>query len=551
MLKSLSVKNFVLIDELELDFKEGLTVITGETGAGKSVLLDAILFSLGQKFSNDVIRQGCEYCSVTTTFTLDHNIQLILQELGIEAEHELLIKRIQKFGNQKKFFINDQVVTQATLLQVTEQLFELHGQNSHTLLLSPASHINILDDYGVLGNLKAELLNHFNKLQEITQQIIQLAKTEKDIEKERDYLTFSVKELEGLNIKIDEEEELSNIRRNLQNRDKELQTLKDILQYFENPPLQKSINNAQRMIARHLQQNTEISTISSLLDSAYDNLEKAYTKLQHIIDNTEHSEHQIDKVEERLFKIRECARKHNISSNDIPQFLDESKRKLLELNETISNGQELESNKLIEQKKYYELASLLSKERLTHAVNLEAAVQKELQHLKMEKAIFKISVTHKENHQSQPGSNGIDNVCFMASTNPGMQIAPINKIASGGELSRFMLALKTSLFNKTSVKTIIFDEIDTGIGGVAADKVGERLKTLSEVAQVIVITHQAQVAGKADNHIAVKKIQHKGTTEMIVEELSPQNRHLEIARMISGKNLTEASIQAAKELING
>lgn len=551
MLKSLSVKNFILIDALEIDFRGGLTAITGETGAGKSVLLDAILFSLGKKSSNDVIKHGCEFCSVTTTFTLNNDVRLILQQLEIEAETELLIKRVQKFGNQKKFFINDQVVTQSTLHMVVDNLFELHGQNNHTLLLAPSSHINILDDYGNLLHLKTELLKHFNNLQEITKQIAQIAQMQASIDQERDYLVFSIEELENLNIKAGEEEELSDIRRNLQNREKELLILKDIVQCLENPPVGKSINSAQRIIARHLQPNAELSSISLLLDNAYDSLEEARTKLQHLVDYADDSEYQLEKIEERLFKIREYARKYNVSSNDIPQFLDKAKVKLIALNKTISNSQELENDKRVELEKYYELANLLSKKRSACSATLEKSVQSELKQLQMEKAIFKISVTHKEDYENQPASNGIDNVCFMASTNPGMQIAPINKIASGGELSRFMLALKTSIFDTSNVETIIFDEIDTGIGGVVADKVGERLKKLSEVAQVIVITHQAQVAGKADNHILVSKIQHEGATEIMVRDLTHQERQLEIARMISGKSLTEASILAAKELIHG
>jgi DNA repair protein RecN (Recombination protein N) len=550
MLKSLSVKNFILIDTLEIEFRDGLTVITGETGAGKSVLLDAILFSLGKKSSNDVIKHGCEYCSVTATFTLDNNIRAILQQLDIEADTELLIKRVQKFGNQKKFFINDQVVTLSTLHQVVDNLFELHGQHNHTLLLNPSSHINILDDYGCLLNLKARLLEHFDNLQQMIKQIAQIAKVQGELEKEKDYLIFSIEELEDLNVKVDEEEELSNTRRNLQNREKELLTIKDIVQCLDNPSIEKSINSAQRIIARHLQLNSELPSISSLLDNAYDSLEEARIKLQHLFDNVDDSEYQLDKIEERLFKIREYARKHNIVSNEIPKFLDETKEKLIELNRTIGSAQELETDKVAEQSKYYELAHSLSKKRLLHAANLEVAVQNELQQLQMEKAIFKISVTNKADYENQPGSNGIDNVCFMASTNPGMQIAPINKVASGGELSRFMLALKTSLFNKSSVATIIFDEIDTGIGGMVADKVGERLKKLGEVAQVIVVTHQAQVAGKAANHILVSKVQHAGTTEIAVRNLTYQERQHEIARMISGKSLTEASIKAAEELIN-
>ncbi|WP_375318975.1 DNA repair protein RecN [Candidatus Tisiphia endosymbiont of Oplodontha viridula] len=597
MLQSLSVKNFILIDELEIEFEKGLCVITGETGAGKSVLLDAILFSLGSKFSDNVIKHGGDYCSVATTFTLNDDLKKLLKQFNIEYDQELLIKRIQKSNNRKKFLINDQVVTVNTLQQVADCLFELHGQNSHTSLLSPSSHINILDDYGELLNLRAELSEHFDILQTTTKEINKVTRDKDTIEQEIDYLTFVTKELKTLDYQSGEEEKLVTVRRSLQNRDKEIQVTQDILSHLEFPEINKSINNAQRLINRSLRQNEEFSSISLNLDDCYNSLEEARIKLQSIINNFDKNEFNLDEVEERLFKIRDIARKYNISCEKIPVFFDNSNQQLNALKSKINNVKTLDINKRAEYKKYFELAEALSYKRSISAKNLELAVQKELEQLKMEKAVFKIEILPKNNPDNQDNNknfvelnmseefseeikqnpesrssfpynskvnsdnqissqlllykmyDGIDNVRFVASTNPGTKLAPIDKIASGGELSRFMLALKTCLFDKSLKDTIIFDEIDTGTGGIVADKVGEKLKKLSSIAQVLVITHQPQVAGKADQHIIVNKLQLDETTKITVKSLNLQERQTELARMISGESITDASLKAAKELL--
>jgi len=439
-----------------------------------------------------------------------------------------------------------------------------------------------LDDYGGLVNLRSELSKHLDILQTTTKEINKVTRDKDAIEQEIDYLTFVTKELEALDYQTGEEEKLVTIRRSLQNRDKEIQVIQDILSYLEVTEINKSINNAQRLINRNLQQNEEFASISLNLDDCYNSLEEARIKLQNIINNIDRNEFNLDEVEERLFKIRDIARKYNISCDKIPEFFDNSNQQLNALKNKINNVKILDINKLAEHKKYFELAEALSCKRSISAKNLELAVQKELEQLKMEKAIFKVEIAPKNNPSNQTNnknfaelniseefleetkqntegitsqmllckmSDGIDNVRFVASTNPGIKLTPIDKIASGGELSRFMLALKTCLFDKSLKDIMIFDEIDTGIGGIVADKVGEKLKKLSSIAQVIVITHQPQVAGKADQHIIVNKLQLDETTKITVKSLNLQERQAELARMISGKSITDAILKAAKEFL--
>ncbi len=554
MLQHLSVKNFILIDELELSFEQGFSVITGETGAGKSILLDAILFCLGGKSSSDVIKQGAESASVTAVFSTSlspdaQELAILLEVIGIEFDNELVIKRLQSQNNRKKFLINDHIVTQKTVEQVAAYLFELHGQNSHSTLLSPAAHIDILDNYGNLFALRSELAQSFNHWQNINRQILEISNQQAAIEREIDYLAFVVEELTDLSAKIGEEDELASIKQSLQNYDKEVQTVNDLLTQLAAPEIDQVISKALRMISRSgkltLIDETEFVIISNNLDDAYNNIENARLHLKSILNNLTPSEYTLEQIEDRLYALRSAARKYAVRCDELPTFLQESETKLKSLNQKLDGSTQLSNQAAEAEKKYYALAKELSEKRRQAAGHLQQVLQQMLAPLKMAKATFLV-----EFEPQNPGIKGTEAVRFIASTNPGMAAAPIDKIASGGELSRFMLAIKTALFDKNTSGTIIFDEIDTGIGGVVADSVGEHLKKLAQAAQVIVITHQPQVAGKANQHILVHKVQMTENTIVSANTLSKEERALELARMISGKAITESSLRAAQELLH-
>lgn len=545
MFHSLSVKNFILIDELEIEFNKGLCVITGETGAGKSILLDAILFCLGYKTSNNIIKRGKDYAVVNIIFSLNEEIKNFLIQNFIEPEELLLVKCLQKAEGRKKFFINNQVVNKAIMQQLATYLFELHGQNNNISLLEANTQRDILDSYGNLLDFRAELSKCYQTWQNTRKEIAEITLKQNSIEQEIDYLSFATEELTKLNIQIGEEEKLANIRKDLQNKDKDSQLIKDILEQINNPEINTSINRAEKLLARQ-QDNKRFEAIATSLEEAYNNLEEARQELSNLLDSFNHEEYNLEETEERLFLIKAISRKYNIPADELGIFLDKSLEQLGILKNKIANSNELKAQEVLLQKKYYELAIDLSSKRLAAAKHLEESLHQELKQLKMAKAIFEIEIeTRKE-----PTAGGNDDVVFKASTNPGTAAEAINKIASGGELSRFMLALKTSLFDKMVKPSIIFDEIDVGIGGEVADKVGERLKKLSSVTQVIVITHQPQVAGKADLHIKIEKTQLEKETKVTVKALNLAERQEELARMISGKTITEASLKAAKELLH-
>ncbi|MFV0250573.1 MAG: DNA repair protein RecN [Rickettsia aeschlimannii] len=544
MFCNLSVKNFILIDELEIEFNKGLCVITGETGAGKSILLDAILFCLGYKTSNNIIKRGKDYAVVNLIFSLNEEIKNFLIQNFIEPEELLFVKCLQKAKGRKNFFINNQVVTKALIQQLATYLFELHGQNNNVSLLEANTQRDILDSYGNLLDFRTELSKCYQTWQNTRKEMAEITLKQNSIEQEIDYLSFATEELTKLNIQTGEEEKLANLQKDLQNKDKDLQLIKDILEQINNPEINTSINRAEKLLVRQ-GNNERFGAIVTSLEEAYNNLEEARQELSNLLDSFNYEEYNLEETEERLFLIKAISRKYNVPADELGVFLDKSLEQLSILKNKIANSNELKAQEVLLQKKYYELASNLSAKRLIVAKHLEESLHQELKQLKMAKAIFEIEINAKE-----PTADGNDDIVFKASTNPGTAAAVINKIASGGELSRFMLALKTSLFDKMVKPSIIFDEIDVGIGGEVADKVGERFKKLSSVTQVIVITHQPQVAGKADLHIKIEKTQLEKETKVTVKALNLAERQEELARMISGKTITKASLKAAKELLH-
>lgn len=546
MLLSLSVKNFILIDQLDLDLSRGLHVITGETGAGKSILLDAMLFCLGHNFSTDLIKKGSESCTVSLEVKVPESIIEYLKEHAIDHDGFLIIKRQQLTNNRKKIFINDQLVSQKLIEHLSSHLVEIHGQNTQSTLLNPSSHISIIDSYGNLDSMIKDLREIFRSWKTLESDLASIERERNEIEKEIDYLTFVTDELKALDVKEGEEKELADIRIEVQKQQKNRAIVKDIYDSLTNPSIDSQIIQAQKIINKQ-DKDGIFNDVIEHLDKSLFHLDESIKFLESKMN--EDALNDIDTLEERLFAIRGIARKHNISPDQIPAYYTSSLEKLLHLQSKITMQSDLISKIEEIKKQYLDLASNLSAKRKIAAEELEEKITSELSFLKMENAIFKVSF--KDLSINSATSLGLDQVRFIASTNPGTEMEEIHKIASGGELSRFMLAIKVALFDKFTKPTIIFDEVDTGIGGVVADAVGERLKFLSGASQVIVITHQPQVAGKATNHIFVFKKQGKDSTSTNAKILSDEEKLEEIARMISGQTITSISRKAAEELIQG
>jgi len=545
MLQSLHIKDFILIEKLELDFNEGFCAITGETGAGKSILLDSILFCLGGRFPGNPVRPSAESCCVTLVFTASEILDNYLREIGIDSTEVLIIKCSQNTLGRKKFFINDQIVTVKLVQNLFDYLLELHGQHNHTMLLNVASHQFILDEFGKLGDLKTEVAISYSNWQETQKKIKEIATRKGQIDKDIDYLKHVCAELELAGVKKGEERELADIKRKLQSCEKEKELIQSVLTEIQESSIERIIGKAQRSITNSVN-NELLEKVSSNLELAYDKIEDAKTTLQQILRDIDQEEFSIEEIEERLYEIRTLARKHSTDADNLVDFLEKSQAELLNLENNVQVNSQIERQLEVHKAKYFTMAQNLSTQRKKIVTDLEKKVMQELSTLDMKKAIFVVEIVSDPNFAS---SNGMDKVRFVASTNPGMDLSPIDKIASGGELSRFMLALRVALFDKAPKQTVIFDEIDVGISGSVADSMGLRLKLLSSAVQIIVITHQPQIAGKADQHILVEKTQHNLHTVVEIKTLEDEARSYELARMISGKEITETGLKAAKELI--
>lgn len=556
MLSRLSVRDVVLIEKLDLDFAGGLCVFTGETGAGKSILLDSLALATGARSDAALVRRGCKQLSVTAEFSLPvgHEVFKVLDEHEIEHEsgEPLVLRRIVTADGKSKAFVNDQSVSAGLLRKIGDLLIEIHGQFATHGLLNPATHKSVLDAYGGLqGRLdacRAAYKNWRAKAEERQKAEERLQKA-KD---EEDFLRHSVDELVQFAPQPGEDEELSQRRSLMMNSEKLIEGLNTARDALFDRSVDKSLRQAERALeslSRLIEGRFE--PIIEALDRAVTELNEAGNMLEEECRKVELDPREQEQVEERLFALRALARKHQTTPDELPGLLSEYQRQLASLDkgaeDLIRLTKEEESCRIA----YEDAAKVLSAARKEAAKKLDAAVMKELPPLKLGKASF-LSIV-EELPQTEWNADGIDKVQFAATTNPGQPAGAINKIASGGELARFMLALKVNLAQAEGIPTLIFDEVDTGIGGATATAVGERLERLAgEDCQVLAITHSPQVASFGAHHFKVSKAEDEtGRTLTAVCELTGDARREEIARMLSGASITEASRAAADELLKG
>lgn len=552
MLQSLSIRNVVLIDKLDLDFKSGLSVLTGETGAGKSILLDSLGLVLGNRAETSLIRQGEDKLSVTAQFSLQKQtpaLRALLDEYEIEADDELLIKRSLTRDGKGKIFINDQPAGAKLLKEIGKYLVEVHGQFDNQGLLNPANHLDVLDAYGAykpLAERTAAAFAAYKKARAARQEAEKnIARAKEDEENLRHW----VDELEKMNPRPDEEDELGKKRQEMMNAEKIIDSLNYAYGTLtERADVQGAIRSAQSAMDKA---NTLVDgryqTIIDMLDQALIDISETVNELEEVSHNVSLNQNELENIEERLYALRGLARKHNVAVSDLPQTLADFRNRL----STIELGEEgiaaLRKAEDTAKLDYVKAANELSSARQAAALQLDNKVMSELPPLKMEKARF-VTVVEKMD-ESGWSEKGFNNVYFTVATNPNSPQGPLNKIASGGELARFMLALKVNLAQSSSVATMIFDEVDAGVGGATAQAVGERLARLARDVQVLVVTHSPQVAACGNNHFKVEKSTADNVTTTTVRELTKIEKSEEIARMLAGEVITDAARAAAKVLI--
>ena len=552
MLQSLSIRNVVLIDKLDLDFKSGLSVLTGETGAGKSILLDSLGLVLGNRAETSLIRQGEDKLSVTAQFSLQTQtpaLRALLDEYEIEADDELLIKRSLTRDGKGKIFINDQPAGAKLLKEIGKYLVEVHGQFDNQGLLNPANHLDVLDAYGAykpLAERTAAAFAAYKKARAARQEAEKnIARAKEDEENLRHW----VDELEKMNPRPDEEDELGKKRQEMMNAEKIIDSLNYAYGALtERADVQGAIRSAQSAMDKA---NTLVDgryqTIIDMLDQALIDISETVNELEEVSHNVSLNQNELENIEERLYALRGLARKHNVAVSDLPQTLADFRNRL----STIELGEEgiaaLRKAEDTAKLDYVKAANELSSARQAAALQLDNKVMSELPPLKMEKARF-VTVVEKTD-ESGWSEKGFNNVYFTVATNPNSPQGPLNKIASGGELARFMLALKVNLAQSSSVATMIFDEVDAGVGGATAQAVGERLARLARDVQVLVVTHSPQVAACGNNHFKVEKSTADNVTTTTVRELTKIEKSEEIARMLAGEVITDAARAAAKVLM--
>lgn len=551
MLKSLSIRNVVLIDKLDLDFQNGFSVLSGETGAGKSILLDSVGLLLGKRAEVGMIRSGCDKLSVCGSFEIADKkgeLAALCAEYDLDFEHEIIIKRTLNQDGKGKIFFNDQPITQKLLKEIGSYLVEIHGQFDNQGLLNPATHLSVLDNYGAypekITAMKAAFAVYKKAKDNRVNAEAKIAQSKAD----EDNLRHWVDEFQKMQPRENEQEELEEKRRQMMNAEKILENLDAAYKALNQGGVQSALRQAQTAISRvNVLLNGKFDNIYSLLDTALVNADEAGEEIEAASNEVSLNQNELDAVEERLFALKALARKHNTTIEELPQVWQQMEENLrnLELGEDdIENLRKLEEAAY---KDYVKKATEVSQARLAAALRLDGKIQAELPDLKMEKARFMTQISTKP--ENQWNENGRDDVCFMVSTNPNTPYGSISKIASGGELARFMLALKVNLAQTSQVETMIFDEVDTGIGGATAQAVGEKLAKLGEQVQVLVVTHSPQVAAQSKYHYKVEKTTVDNVTTTSLRELSATEKTEEVARMLSGEHITDEARAAAKVLI--
>ncbi len=550
MLSNIFIKNFILIENLDLEVGDKLNVITGETGAGKSILLDAISFCMNGKFGNDVINKNANFASVTLSYNYEENIASILNELGVDCQQndEIIITRQISREGKKKLTINNQPVSQKLLDNISENLITIYGQHSFSNLFKNSSHIKILDDFIEEKEIFTGISNLYRSIKNLSIQIESLKKEQLDTENEISYLKHVAEEIKGAKIYKGEEEELGALRLSLQQDAKKHKFIQEVIENFSEIDMSLNLASLVRKISRspYIQ---EFEEILNELEKASIHIDQA-ENLINAMQNTIGTSMNIEEIEDRLFMIRALARKHNMHADELYNYLEEIELKLSRFENSDIEMNKLEKELIALKQEYAKKSEELTTKRNEAASKIEGLVSEELSALKMPGCNFKVEILPKKDEEF--AERGADIVNFIASTNPGSPFSSIEKIASGGEMARFMLALQVALFQKKDNKqTIIFDEIDTGIGGAVADAVGARLKKLSNVTQVVAVTHQPQVASKASYHIKIHKEQKDNDTRTTAVKIAGDDRVIEVARMLSGETITENAKKAALELMRG
>jgi len=565
MLRELFIKNYALISRMNVKFDPHLTILSGETGAGKSIIVGALGLILGQKGKTSMIKIGEQSCTVEGRFCKEkeHPVWDLLKEKGIEVEDEdIVIRRTITASGGSKSFINGFQVSIKDLQKITSLLIDIHGQHEHQLLLDVKTHLRLLDRYGQLEDDYKKYRESYDRYISLKKKLEQLEIDEHEKQRRIDMLDFAIKEIDEANLKEDEEIALEQEYKVLKNYEQIVSALSEAYRFIfaeDDSSVEKldkaltSLNRIKDFLGDNKGWLDNLENSRILID------ETAYS-IRDFLESIEYEPGKIDEILYSLEKIKRLKKKYGETVEEILRYRDECEKELASLEKRDEEINKIEEEIENEKKNMIKYAITLSARRRVAARTLEDSIQKELAFLSMDKTQFKVNFVYKESADGEVEidgkrykltADGLDNVEFLIATNVGQPLMPLKNVASGGELSRIMLAIKTVLGTVDPVNTFVFDEIDVGIGGKVAWAVGNRLKDLSRLKQILCITHQAQIASRGDLNLKVEKHVVDDDTITSVKELKGSEKVEEIARMISGKTITEAAIRQAEEMLRG
>ena len=552
MLSRLSIRDIVLIDRLDIDFADGLAALTGETGAGKSILLDAFALALGARGDQTLVRQGVEQGQVTAVFEVAraHPARAVLKANDIPAENEFILRRVQFADGRTRAFINDQPVSVQVMKELGAALVEIHGQHDERALVDAATHRRLLDAFGALEGDAAKVASLWE-----ARRVAQAAADAHGAEVERakregDWLRHAVDELSKLSPQAGEETKLAERRAAMMQAEKVAEDLRDAHEVIAgaNSSVPALAGLIRRLERRSAQAPVLVEPAVKSLDAALSALEDTRGHLEHALRTADFDPAELERIEERLFALRAVGRKYNVPVDELAALAARYQSDIALIDASEGRLKALEAAARAADADYRTAALALSKARAKAAAALDKAVNGELKPLKLERAKFSTKI---ESDAAAAGPNGMDRVEFWVQTNPGTRPGPLMKVASGGELARFLLALKVVLADRGSAPTLVFDEVDTGAGGAVADAIGMRLAKLAGGVQVLAVTHAPQVAARADRHYLISKdaLEKGRRVATRVTEVAAEKRREEIARMLAGAKITNEARAAAERLI--
>jgi len=553
MLQQLTINNYAIVDSLEIELETGMTVITGETGAGKSIMLDALGLALGDRADRDVIRGGAERADITACFTLSRKADVNdwLQANDFDSEEDqCILRRVISRDGRSRAYINGQPTTLNNLRDLGEMLIDIHSQHEHQSLLKTATHQRLLDDYCGLQKQAQEVRSLAGKWRRLNDELAQIRSRAEESNAQYQLLSYQVKELEELALEAGELEALEEEHKKLSHGEESAvvnQQVLDLCAENDEFTLEQALNKAIALLQDIPYASKQTEEAGSLLNTALIQVEEASIALKHAIDQFEVDPQRLEEIDQRLGLIHKLARKHHVPANELPELFLKLSEDLSGLSEADVQIELMEEELARLLKQYAETASSLSQAREKGAKKLAKEINSQLGKLGMESASLSVALTRFSDNT--PRTGGLEGIEFLVSTNPGQPPRPLTKIASGGELSRISLAIQVVTAQTSSIPTLVFDEVDVGIGGGVAKSVGELLKKLGEKGQVLCVTHQPQVASQGHQHLYVSKSSGKDSTATQLHKLSQKERIEEVARMLGGENVSEKSRAHAKELL--